>query len=215
MAAYLRVSTDKQTVLNQKDEIMKFCGSRDLRVNRWCTETVSGTTRENDRKLGALLKRLKKGDVLIVTEVSRLSRKMINIMNIINNGIEKGITIHSIKEGYTFDESINSKVLAFTFGITAEMERNLISQRTRQALALRKSAGVKLGRPVGSTRPCVLVRREGEVRNLLSQGKSYREIAFTLQVSRETVRQFCIRQGLDRYHRVHRGDAFLKWEGNG
>ena len=127
IAAYLRVSTDKQTILNQKSEVLNFCKREDIKVTLWCTETVSGTKRENERELGTLLQRLQKGDTLIITEVSRLSRKMINIMNIIHQSIEKGITIHSIKEGYKFDTSINSQVLAFAFGLCAEIERTLIS----------------------------------------------------------------------------------------
>lgn len=87
VAAYLRVSTDKQTILNQKSEVINFCRKQDLQITMWCTETVSGTKKESERELGALLKKLQKDDVLIITEVSRLSRKMMNIMNIIHQSI--------------------------------------------------------------------------------------------------------------------------------
>lgn len=90
VAAYLRVSTDKQTILNQKSEVINFCHRQELKITMWCTETVSGTKKESERELGTLLKKLQKGDVLIITEVSRLSRKMMNIMNIIHQSIEKG-----------------------------------------------------------------------------------------------------------------------------
>ena len=150
VAAYLRVSTDKQTVLNQKSEVLKFCRRQDLEITLWCMETVSGTKKEDERELGILLHKLQQDDVLIVTEVSRLSRKMVNIINIIHQSIERGITIYSIKEGYRFDSSINSQVLAFAFGLCAEIERTLISQRTGEALARRKAQGVVLGRPKGS-----------------------------------------------------------------
>lgn len=93
VAAYLRVSTDKQTILNQKSEVINFCHRQELKITMWCTETVSGTKKESERELGILLKKLQKGDVLIITEVSRLSRKMMNIMNIIHQSIEKGITV--------------------------------------------------------------------------------------------------------------------------
>ena len=89
VAAYLRVSTDKQTILNQKSEVINFCHRQELKITMWCTETVSGTKKESERELGTLLKKLQKGDVLIITEVSRLSRKMMNIMNIINR-LKKG-----------------------------------------------------------------------------------------------------------------------------
>lgn len=193
VAAYLRVSTDKQTILNQKSEVINFCKRQDLKITLWCTETVSGTKKENERELGTLLKRLQSGDILIITEVSRLSRKMMNIMNIIHQSIEKGITIHSIKEGYKFDTSINSQVLAFAFGLCAEIERTLISQRTREALARRRAAGMKLGRPKGSISTGKLYEHLEEIRDLRLQGFSFQKIANKYKVSPETVRLFYLR----------------------
>lgn len=159
----------------------------------WCTETVSGTKKENERELGPLLKKLQKGDTLIITEVSRLSRKMMNIMNIIHQSIERGITIHSIKEGYKFDASINSQVLAFAFGLCAEIERTLISQRTREALARRKAQGMKLGRPKGSLRVGKLYNHEEEIKELRAKDVSFKEIGKLYKVSPETVRRFYLR----------------------
>ena len=190
VAAYLRVSTDKQTILNQKSEVMNFCRKQELKITVWCTETVSGTKKESERELGVLLKNLQRGDTLIITEVSRLSRKMINIMNIIHQSIEQGITIYSIKEGYKFDSSINSQVLAFAFGLCAEIERTLISQRTREALARRRAQGIKLGRPKGSIRPGKLFPFEKEIKDLRMEGLSFQKIATRYKVSPETVRLF-------------------------
>lgn len=193
VAAYLRVSTDKQTVLNQKSEVINFCRKQDLAITLWCTETVSGTKKESERQLGALLKRLQKDDVLIITEVSRLSRKMMNIMNIIHQSIEKGITIYSIKEGYKFDTSINSQVLAFAFGLCAEIERTLISQRTKEALARRRAAGMVLGRPKGSISTGKLYEYQEEIRQYRADGLSFQKIAVKYRVSPETVRLFYLR----------------------
>ena len=193
VAAYLRVSTDKQTILNQKSEVLNFCRKQDMQVTTWCTETVSGTKKENERQLGTLLKRLQQGDILIITEVSRLSRKMLNIMNIIHQSIEKGITIHSIKEGYKFDTSINSQVLAFAFGLCAEIERTLISQRTREALARRRAAGIKLGRPKGSISTSKLYEHIDEIFQFRAEGLSFQKIARKYKVSPETVRLFYLR----------------------
>lgn len=187
------MSTDKQTVLNQKSEVINFCQRQDLKITMWCTETVSGTKKENERELGPLLKKLQKGDTLIITEVSRLSRKMMNIMNIIHQSIERGITIHSIKEGYKFDASINSQVLAFAFGLCAEIERTLISQRTREALARRKAQGMKLGRPKGSLRVGKLYNHEEEIKELRAKDVSFKEIGKLYKVSPETVRRFYLR----------------------
>ncbi|MDE5639916.1 MAG: recombinase family protein [Odoribacter sp.] len=193
IAAYLRVSTDRQTILNQKSEVVNFCKRQDIKVTLWCTETVSGTKREDERELGTLLRQLQKGDTLIITEVSRLSRRLMNIMNIIHQSIEKGITIHSIKEGYKFDSSINSQVLAFAFGLCAEIERTLISQRTREALARRRANGMKLGRPKGSVTTSKLYKHLEEIRELRLQGLSFQKIADKYNVCPETVRIFYLR----------------------
>lgn len=136
---YLRVSTGKQHPANQKNEISRFAEGRGLEVEKWVTEIVSGKTRESDRKLGRLLKRMHKGDILIVTEISRLSRTLTDIINIMGKCLEKGINLYTTKEGYSFDDTINSKVLCFAFGLVAEIERNLISMRTKEALAVRKA----------------------------------------------------------------------------
>lgn len=147
--AYIRVSTEKQTVENQKQEIERFCKSKDLAVDKWIKETVSGTKAKENRRLGVLLKRMKKGDTLIISEISRLSRKMMDIMQILSMCMEKEVIVYSIKEGYELGDTIVSKVLAFAFGLSAEIERNLISQRTKEGLARAKAQGVKLGRKKG------------------------------------------------------------------
>ena len=190
VAAYLRVSTDRQTISNQQNEIVNFCRRQEFEVNNWCTETVSGTKREKERKLGGLLEELQRGDTLIITEVSRLSRQMMNIMNIIHQSIEKGITIHSIKEGYKFDSSINSQVLAFAFGLCAEIERKLISQRTREALAFRKLQGIQLGRPKGTKRVGKLKEYAKDIEKMRTKGVSFKNIAKHYKVATETVRVF-------------------------
>lgn len=138
---YLIVSTGKQHPANQKNEISRFAEGRGPEVEKWVTEIVSGKTRESDRKLGRLLKRMHKGDILIVTEISRLSRTLTDIMNIMGKCLERGINLYTTKEGYSFDDTINSKVLCFAFGLVAEIERNLISMRTKEALAVRKAEG--------------------------------------------------------------------------
>lgn len=146
IVAYLRVSTGKQLLENQKNEISAFAQNRNMVIDQWVTEIASGCKQRNDRKLGTLLRRMKKGDSLIVTELSRLSRTLIDIMTIMGTLLQKGVVLYSTKERYSFDNSLNSKVLCFAFGLVAEIERNLISMRTREALALRREQGVKLGR---------------------------------------------------------------------
>ena len=150
IVAYLRVSTGKQNLANQQDEIRRFAESRELVITNWVTEVVSGKAKEKDRKLGRLLKRMKRGDTLIVTEISRLSRTLTDIMGIMGKCLKRGINLYTTKEKYSFDDTINSKVLCFAFGLVAEIERNLISMRTREALALRRAEGMVLGRKKGS-----------------------------------------------------------------
>lgn len=185
--AYLRVSTGKQHLENQQNEITRYAILKGISIDRWVTEVVSGKAREKDRELGRLLKSLKSGDTLIVTEISRLSRTLHDIMSIMGRCLEKNITIYSTKDGYAFDDSINSKVLSFAFGLVAEIEHKLISQRTKEALYLRKAEGVVLGRKKGSiTKLKVLIDNKLEIIRMLRQGSKIAEICRTFSVSRDT-----------------------------
>ena len=148
---YVRVSTSKQTVENQKFEITDYLAHNNFNDEiKFIEETKSGTISYKNRALGKLIKRLKKRDILICSEISRLGRSMLMIMEILNQLLNKEITLITIKENMKFDNSISSKVISFAFSLSAEIERNLISQRTKEALELRKQQGIKLGRPVGS-----------------------------------------------------------------
>lgn len=146
---YIRVSTDKQTVENQRFEIDNYCKERNLIVGSWIEETISGTKKIDERKLGKLLSKVKKDDIIICAELSRLGRNMFMIMSILNYCMENEIKVWTIKDGYKLGDDLTSKVLAFAFGLSAEIERNLISQRTKEALARKKVEGVQLGRPKG------------------------------------------------------------------
>ena len=191
VVAYLRVSTNKQHLENQQQEIKKFAAHRGLHIDKWYHDVVSGKVSSNDRKLGDLLESLHEGDCLIVTEVSRLSRTLIDIMNIINTCIQRKIVLHSTKEGYTFENNLNSKILGFAFGLVAEIERNLISIRTREALAVRKAEGKKLGRPQGSCPQLnVLIQNKEKVIELMDNSVSYKKIAKKYKVSICTVNLF-------------------------
>lgn len=188
---YLRVSTGKQHPANQQDEIKRFAESRKLKIDKWVTEVVSGKTREKDRKLGTLLRSMKRGDTLIVTEISRLSRTLTEIMSIMGRCLKKGVRLYSTKEGYTFDDSINSKVLCFAFGLVAEIERNLISMRTKEALAMRRAEGMVLGRKKGSyTKFNILRDNCPEVIRMLNQGRSIAEVCRHYKLSRNTFDRF-------------------------
>lgn len=146
---YIRVSTDKQTVENQRFEINRFVKRGNLKIDEWIEETVSGTISPKKRNLGKLIEKTKKGDIIICSELSRLGRNMFYIMSILNLLMERGVIIYTVKEKYKLGDDLTSKVLAFAFSISAEIERELISQRTTEALKRKKSEGVVLGHPKG------------------------------------------------------------------
>ena len=184
VTAYLRVSTGKQHLENQKEEIIRYASSKELTIDRWIEEVVSGKTSQNSRKLGKLIKSLKAGDVLIVTEISRLSRSLHEIMLIMKRCIDVGVVIHSTKERYIFDDSLNSKVLSFAFGLAAEIEHKLISQRTREALAVRKANGQHVGRTYGSDYLFRgVVNRKAEIIDCITAGLTIKEICLKLGFS--------------------------------
>jgi DNA invertase Pin-like site-specific DNA recombinase len=188
---YIRVSTDRQTVENQRFEINGFCERNVIVIDKWIEETISGTKEVEKRALGKLLKKMKKGDTLICSELSRLGRNLLMIMSILNECMNRDIQVWTIKDNYRLGSDINSKVLAFAFGLSAEIERNLISQRTKEALARKKAEGVVLGRPKGSkSKVKRLTGKEAEIKALLGKNVSKSAIARILGVHRLTVSSF-------------------------
>ena len=139
--AYIRVSTDHQNVENQKFEILTYCQKHNIQIDKWIDEAISSRKPLTERKLGKLLKKLKKGDVLIATELSRLGRNLLEVMGILQNCLEKDCQIWTLKENYHLGSDIQSKVLAFAFSLAAEIERQLISERTKNSLKRLKDEG--------------------------------------------------------------------------
>ena len=190
---YIRVSTDKQTVENQRFEINNFCKKEKLNVNGWIEETISGTKNYDKRKLGLLLQQVKKGDLIICAELSRLGRNLFMIMEILNICMNKECLVWTIKDNYRLGDDIQSKVLAFAFGLSAEIERNLISQRTKEALKLKKASGTILGRPKGrktSPKRRKLYQKDELICKLLFCRISQRKIAKYFEVDRNTLAHF-------------------------
>lgn len=147
---FLRVSTLDQDTEKNKLDILQFANARKLGNVEFIEEKVSGTKDYRKRKLGALLDTMAKGDVLIVPELSRIARSTIQILEVIQITQDKGITLYSLKENFcNMDNSIASTVTKTIFALVAQIERELISLRTREALHARKQAGIKLGRPSG------------------------------------------------------------------
>jgi DNA invertase Pin-like site-specific DNA recombinase len=188
---YIRISTDKQTTENQRFEIKNFSDKKNMFIDEWIDETISSTKKLDVRKLGALLQRMQKGDVLIVSELSRLGRNLMQIMKILHDCMERDVMVYTVKENYELGNNINSKVLAFAFGLSAEIERNLISQRTKEALARRKAEGQILGRPKGSkSQMRKLTGKEEDIKSLMNKKISYSAIGRILGVHRLTVSSF-------------------------
>lgn len=196
--AYIRVSTDRQNVENQRFEILKYADTKKLAIDKWVEETVSGRKRVGERMLGAALDQFGGDDVLIVSELSRLGRNLMEVMGILHTCMEKDVQVHTIKEKYELGNNISSKVLAFAFSLSAEIEGQLISQRTKEALARRKSEGKKLGRPKGSLSTYTkLTGKEEQIKELLSKKISYTAIGRIIGVHRKTVKSFVESRRLD------------------
>ena len=190
---YIRVSSDRQTVENQRFEIERFCKVNNHHIDGWIEETISGTKAYNKRQLGTLLKKVEKDDVIICSELSRLGRNLFMIMEILNICMTKECRVWTIKDNYRLGDDIQSKVLAFAFGLSAEIERNLISQRTKEALARKKAEGVRLGRPKGKTsskEAYKLYKKEQLIVSLREEGVSFKKIGDILHVNRDTVRKY-------------------------
>lgn len=192
---YIRVSTDRQTVENQRFEIKRFCKHESIKVDYWIEETISGTKDVDKRKLGELLGKLKKGDILICSELSRLGRNLLMIMSILNECMKNEIQVWTIKDNYRLGSDISSKVLAFAFSLSAEIERNLISQRTKEALARKKAEGVHIGRPKGTLSKSVKLTGKNDcIKALLLEGKSQVKISRELNVARGTLIRYMKRE---------------------
>lgn len=190
---YIRVSSDKQTVENQRFEIQRFCEQNHLTIDGWIEETISGTKSYTKRQLGRLLRKTQKGDIIICSELSRLGRNLYMIMEILSICMSKECFVWTIKDGYRLGDDIQSKVLAFAFGLSAEIERNLISQRTKEALARLRAEGKPIGRPKGScTAPehFRLHKHDAYIRRALSNGMRQSQIVKNLHTNRSTLRRY-------------------------
>lgn len=186
---YIRVSTDRQTVENQRFEIKRFCKENNLQVDKWISETISGAKSVDKRRLGKLLKGVHKDDIIICSEISRLGRSLFMIMSILNHCMEIGAKVWTIKDNYRLGDDITSKVLAFAFGISAEIERKLISQRTKEALARKKSEGVQLGRPKGPGKR-ILDGKEKQIKAMLAAGLTKVQVAKAYGIHISTLHEF-------------------------
>ena len=186
--AYIRVSTDKQTVENQRFEIERFCEQKGMKIDKWVSETVSGTKVAHARRLGALLKKMKRGDTLVCSEISRLGRRLMEVMSILNTLMTRQVVVLTVKEKYELGNNIQSQILAFAFSLSAQIERDLISQRTKEGLARRKAEGQQLGRKKGGKNSRYkLTGKEQLIRTMLEYGYSKAAICRKLKCNAKTL----------------------------
>lgn len=198
--AYLRVSTDKQDGINQKLGIEEFCKKRGFVIDEYFDdEGKSGTLEPEKRELGKLLNKLRSGDVLVAGEISRLGRSLFMVMRILEHCMNNNVKVYTVKDGYELGDNITSKVLAFAFGLSAEIEREMISRRTKEALALRKSQGVHIGRRFGSKNSYTKCsKRIEDIKKMLSEKIPKCRIAEEIGVDRTTLWRWIKDNGLYR-----------------
>lgn len=187
---YIRISTSDQSIQGQEYGILRFAKERHWTIDEIVNETVSGAVPYQKRKLGALLDQCKAKDTLIVTEISRLGRSLMEVLGVVNLCLSKGISLYTIKERFELNDTINSKVLVFAFGLASELERQLISQRTKEALARKRADGVQLGRPKGSKGKSKLDGKEAEIGMFLAKGVTKASISKILDCDPGTVSAF-------------------------
>ena len=193
---YIRVSSNKQSVEHQRHEISVFAKQSSIKIDRWVEETISSRNPLNKRKLGQLLYELQEGDIIIAAEISRLGRSLLEVMRILENCLNKNCQVWTIKENYKLGNDIQSKVMAFAFGLSAEIERNLISQRTKTSLDNIRAKGKKLGRPLSAqSKKLKLSRNTQKIKKLLATGISKYRIAKLMGVKRSTIVRFINRMG--------------------
>lgn len=196
---YIRVSSAKQTLEHQRFEIENFALREGIKIDTWVEEKISSRKALKNRKLGELLDNLQENDVLISCEISRLGRSLLEVMRILETCLNKNCQVWTIKENYRLGNDIQSKVLAFAFGLAAEIERKLISERTKSSLANIKAQGKKLGRPfTAESKKLKLSKNSRRIRKLLEKGLSKSQIARILGVGRGTLRRY-----LDRLSRSY------------
>lgn len=197
---YIRVSTDRQDCENQKVGIENKAFNLGLKIDKYIEDSgISGTKEPNERALGGCLNKLQDGDVIICSELSRLGRKLFMIMRILEHCMKCGAKVYTVKDGYELGDNIQSKILAFAFALSAEIERDLISQRTRESLARIKASGRKLGRAFGSkNKKHKLDDQEDKIKMALSGGLPKYYIAKRLKVSPPTLNRFIQNRNLNK-----------------
>lgn len=195
--AYLRVSTTEQDLEKNKADILHLANEKALGQVKWVAETISGNASWKQRKIAGVIEELGENDTLIVSELSRLGRSMLECMEILSIASQKGVRIYSVKGNWQLDGTIQSKIIAMAFSMAAEIERELISQRTKEALMVRKNAGIKLGRPPGAGKS-KLDQYRTDIEALLANGSTQKFIAQRFNTTESNLSKWLNKRGLRR-----------------
>lgn len=213
---YLRVSSDEQDVNSQKQGVVKFAEEHNMPIDKFITdEGVSGGKDPDKRNLGPLLKLINEGDVIICSEISRLGRDLYMVMDILHFCMERKAVIYTVKDKFVLGDDIQSKVLAFAFGLSAEIERQMIRQRTKEGLRLRVKMGVLVGRPIGIPTEEPLKLDDKQKALLIEQykwGVPERRLAENFNVDRNTIARWLHRWGLKHSKFIERQEKAKKAE---
>lgn len=185
--AYLRVSTDRQDAKNQKLGVLDYCNSHGINPVKFIEDTVSGKTPWRERAIGAILEKAVTGDVIIVAEVSRLGRSTLQVLEILEMAAQKGVSVHIAKNHMIMDGSMQATITATILGLAAQIEREFISARTKEALSKSKMDGIKLGRPKGQADLLKLDAFHDEIIGYIKKGINKRAIAKLIECSPSTL----------------------------
>jgi DNA invertase Pin-like site-specific DNA recombinase len=192
---YIRVSTDKQDTENQRFEILKYANRKKLGNVEFIEETISGRKSWKERQLGKLVEKIQKGDILIVTELSRLGRSMLEIMELLSILLRKRVELHIVKNKKVLKDDLHLKIFAMAFSMAAEIERELVSQRTKEAIARARAQGKRIGRPRGPGRSSLDAYYD-QIKELLEKGVSITSIAKIIGKPYSTVYNFIQKRNL-------------------
>lgn len=196
--AYLRVSTDAQDVANQKHGVLEYANSHGLGQLLFVEDAISGKTPWQERKLGEILRGCKRGDTVVFAEISRMARSTLQVLEVMRFCVQNEINVHIAKQRMVLDGSMQATITATVLGLAAEIEREFISMRTKEALSKRKAEGVILGRPKGPAPHVRLDDRAQEIRGYLDKGLGKRAIARLVDCSPSTLYDWLERRGVVR-----------------
>jgi len=192
--AYLRVSTSAQDIKNQKLGILDYCNAHHITPVNYIEDTAGGKVPWKQRAIGKILTESTNGDVIVASEISRLGRSALQVLEILELAAKKQISVHIAKNNLVMDDSLQSTITATILGLAAQIEREFISVRTKEALSRRKKEGIKLGRPKGQAERLKLDNYHDEIISYIKKGINKRDIARLIECSPSTLYQWLKRR---------------------